>query len=178
MHCAGYGNPPKTGLYHLGQIVELNTSNGKCRDRDFLGNWKGDGSQAYARNRVAVVSNLQTKVFTEILADPSVIDEADIMDQIAGHLRAKDVDEDKIHNFIWEADVSIIGLDFHVDGWFEISDEGELTRACFFSNHFDWHYSTGLSRPDYFDWPGRMRERLQAGSPVRASMAATHEDLF
>jgi hypothetical protein len=41
------------------------------------------------------------------------------------------VDEDKIHNFIWSADVLIIGLEFHVDGWFEISADGELTRSCF-----------------------------------------------
>jgi uncharacterized protein len=29
----------------------------------------------------------------------------------------------------------------------------------------DWHYSTGLSRPDYFDWPLRMRTRLASAPP-------------
>lgn len=29
----------------------------------------------------------------------------------------------------------------------------------------DWRYSTGLTRPDYFDWPARMRVRLAEAPP-------------
>ena len=41
-----------------------------------------------------------------------------------------EIDEEKINVMTWSADVNFVGLDFNVTGWFEISAEGELYRAC------------------------------------------------
>jgi len=41
----------------------------------------------------------------------------------------------------------------------------EQGQPPLFAHHFAWRYSTGLARPDYFDWPGRIAERLETGDP-------------
>lgn len=49
--------------------------------------------------------------------------------------------------------------------YIEPSLRTELSQGELFEHDFDWRYSTGLSRPDYFDWPGRMEKRLSEAQP-------------
>jgi hypothetical protein len=42
----------------------------------------------------------------------------------------------------------------------------EQEQPPLFAHQFSWRYSTGLARPDYFDWPGRIAERLKTGNPA------------
>jgi len=50
--------------------------------------------------------------------------------------------------------------------YMESSLRTEQKQAQLFTHDFDWRYSTGLARPDYFDWPGRVSERLRDGEPA------------
>lgn len=50
--------------------------------------------------------------------------------------------------------------------YMESSLRTEQKQSELFTHDFDWRYSTGLARPDYFDWPGRVAERLRAGDPA------------
>ena len=42
----------------------------------------------------------------------------------------------------------------------------EQAQPELFSHRFDWRYSTGLARPDYFDWPNHLSERLKPEHPA------------
>jgi hypothetical protein len=48
----------------------------------------------------------------------------------------------------------------------EDSLRSEQEQPQLFSHHFDWRYSTGLARPDYFDWPGHIGEWLEQSQPA------------
>jgi len=41
----------------------------------------------------------------------------------------------------------------------------ELREPTLFEADFDWRYSTGLARPDFFNWPEHIQKRLEAEQP-------------